>query len=124
MSAKICLLDDDDALLAVLSEALMAEGFEVYTCTQTGNIISLLDEVKPDVLVLDYLLNGVNGGELCSEVKKHAHWRTLPVMILSAYPRVIHSLGYYHSDAFIAKPFELPGLISKLKELITDKQPV
>lgn len=119
MPKRVLILDDDKDVLDVMQEALTYEGFEVYTITATDNIFSVLEEYHPDVLLIDYLLNGINGGEICSQIKKNELTCELPVVILSAYPRVIDSLGYYHCNKFIPKPFDLNELVDEIN-LLTD----
>lgn len=84
--------------------------------------LQLADYHKPDLLIIDYILNGTNGGQLCREVESCSVTKNLPVIIFSAYPKVLHTLGFYGCDAFINKPFDLKVLIDKVTELIT-RQP-
>jgi DNA-binding response OmpR family regulator len=102
-----------------MEEALLYEGFDVRAVTATDDIFPLLEQYRPDILLIDYLLSGINGGEICSQIKKNAHTCDLPVVILSAYPRVINSLGHYHCNKFIPKPFDLNELVEEIN-LLTD----
>ncbi|QJD96689.1 response regulator [Mucilaginibacter robiniae] len=115
---KILILDDDADILDVMQEALQYEGFEVAVASGTDNIFSLLNKHQPDLLMVDYILNGINGGELCHQVKADQHTRQLPVIIVSAYPKVFKSLGYYGCNAFMPKPFDLDELTSTITNLI------
>jgi DNA-binding response OmpR family regulator len=82
-------------------------GYQPQIETATTDISGLLENYNPDLLIVDYLLPFINGGELCARVKKDNNWKHLPVIIYSAYPRVINSLGNYNCDAFLPKPFNL-----------------
>jgi len=121
MCKRILILDDDKDVLDVMEEALMYEGFDVRTITATDNIFPLLEQYQPDILLIDYLLGGINGGEICSQIKKNSQTSSLPVVILSAYPRVINSLGHYHCNKFIPKPFDLDELIGEINQLTDGK---
>ncbi len=110
-------LDDDADTLDMMHETLSYEGFEVCCQSDTDNVIQLVQRYQPDILLIDYLLHGINGGELCSIVKKDAGTGQLPVIIISAYPRVINSLGLYGCDVFMAKPFDLNALVRHINEL-------
>jgi CheY-like chemotaxis protein len=114
MPKRILVIDDDAATLDVIQEALVYEGFIVKTTCETDDIIKLVDEYRPDVLLLDYILRGVNGGELCSQLKYDQCTSHLPVIIISAHPRVLQSLGDYGCNAFIPKPFDLSDLVNKV----------
>jgi len=115
---KVLVLDNDEGVLDVMQEALNYEGFQVRIIGETDNIFSVIDSFEPDLIILDYILSGVNGGEICHQIKANPKTTDLPVIIMSAYPRVIGSLGYYGCDDFIAKPFDLDDLVDRIKNLI------
>lgn len=112
------MLDNDESILEVMQEALTYEGFEVKCIQESDHILDTIRQFKPDLLITDYLLNGINGGEICHMLKTNNETTSVPVMIISAYPRVLKSLGDYGSDDFIAKPFDLNELMWRIKKLI------
>ena len=114
---RILILDNDPDVLDVMQEALSYEGFDVSCAGETNDIFPLIDKYKPHVLVIDYILPGINGGELCHQVKSNPKTRNLPVMLMSAYPRVLMSLGDYGSDDFMPKPFDLDDLVNRISKL-------
>ena len=116
---KVLLIDDDLDLLEVLSSTLSYFGFDVKTSNHTDDIHSLITIHQPDLVILDYIMNGINGGELCSALKKKDATKNLPVIILSAYDKVIKSLGNYGCDAFISKPFDIQDLINNIKRVLS-----
>ena len=95
-----------------MKEVLTDEGYRVTALNHCENILQTIDEYQPDLVMLDFLLHGINGGELCHQLKTNPLTSHLPVIILSGYPRVLESLGNYGSDSFIAKPFSLDELFS------------
>lgn len=115
---KVLILDNDEGVLDVMNEALNYEGFQVKIIEETDNIFAIIDAFEPDLVILDYILSGVNGGEICHQIKANPETTDLPVIIMSAYPRVIKSLGYYGCDDFIAKPFDLDDIVDRIKNLI------
>ncbi|RYZ99638.1 MAG: response regulator [Sphingobacteriaceae bacterium] len=123
MSKKVMIVENDESVLDVMREALIYGGFEVESAQETGDVFPLLDKHQPDILLVDYLLNGINGGEICHQIKNHEKYHNLPVVIISAYPKVMESLGYYSCDAFIAKPFDMYELIDKITELTNRSSP-
>ncbi len=114
---RVLIVDNDPAILDVMEEVLGYEGFKVKTYSDTDNIFSCIDSFNPDIVLIDYILNGINGGELCAQIKKSPETSHLPVVIMSAYSKVLLSLGNYGCDDFIAKPFELDNLISRITTL-------
>ena len=111
MSKRILIVEDDEDILNLLKELLEKEGFEVTGLNYTESIIKSIEKHKAELVILDYLLPKINGGELCHEIKSRPATALVPVIMLSAFPRVIQSLGYYGSDAFIAKPFDADELL-------------
>lgn len=114
---RILVIDNDPAILDVMQEALTYEGFEVTAVEDTQDINKLVKATAPQLVMIDYLLNGINGGELCHQIKSSPATGSLPVILLSAYPRVLNSLGTYGCDAFIAKPFDLSFMIDQVQAL-------
>lgn len=112
---RILVLDDDRNILDILDEALTYEEFEVKTAMDIKSFFSLMDDYQPNLVLIDYLLQGINGGEVCHQIKTEEETRKVPVILMSAYPRVFESLGTYGCDEFIAKPFDLYSLIDKVK---------
>jgi CheY-like chemotaxis protein len=111
---RILVLDDDPAILNIVEEILGYEGYDVQTYAHTENIFECIDNYQPNLVLLDYILNGINGGELCAQIKKNPLTSHLPVIIMSAYSRVLLSLGNYGCDEFIAKPFDLNDFIYRI----------
>ena len=121
MPQKILIVDDDHDILSVLKDLLEHEGYEVIALDYTDSIINNITKYNPDLVMLDFLLAGVNGGELCHEIKINSKTSWLPVTMLSAFPRVLDSLGNYGSDAFIAKPFDISVVLKKVKECLENR---
>eukprot|EP01118_Nematostelium_gracile_P006419 TRINITY_DN2066_c0_g1_i5.p1 TRINITY_DN2066_c0_g1~~TRINITY_DN2066_c0_g1_i5.p1 ORF type:complete len:138 (+),score=1.04 TRINITY_DN2066_c0_g1_i5:215-628(+) len=115
MEGKVLIIDDEESLLEILSDCFIDENFEVQALPAIDNIIQTVKEFNPDVVVIDYLLPGVNGAELCHEIKMT--FSTLPVIIISAYPKQRLSLARFNCDRFIAKPFNVFELVEEVKSL-------
>lgn len=116
MLKRVLVLDNDPVILDVMDEALRYEGFEVNVFEETEDIISLISKCKPDLLIIDYILKGINGGELCKKIKNTLSTCHLPVIIFSAYPKALQLLGCGY-NAFLAKPFDLSAMIDMVKDL-------
>ena len=121
-SKKILIIDYNQDILTILTTLFKPEGYQVTTFTNTHNILKLTATHSPDLIILDYLIGDLNGGELCAQLKKNALTKHLPVIILSAFNRVIQSLGNYGCDVFIPKPFDNQLLLDEVRELLAKKQ--
>ncbi|MEJ6980151.1 response regulator [Pedobacter sp. P351] len=105
----ILLIEDDDAIRNVIQEAL--NNYKVIAIDNTDNISGLIREHKPDLVLMDYILPKINGGELCHQIKSNPETAGIPVIIISGYPQILYSLGSYGCDAILEKPFDLSTLI-------------
>lgn len=114
---RVLIIENDDSILNVIEEALNYEGYDVNGRLETPDIFPLIEQYQPDIVILDYLLNGINGGEICHQIKVNSSTSALPVIIMSAYPRVLQSLGDYGCNKFIPKPFDLSELVDNIKSL-------
>ena len=119
MKSKVLIIDDDSSVLDILNVWLSEEGFEVLGVTGTNDIIELVNVVEPDVVLLDYLLQGYTGGDLCRQIKACSKYRNLPVVIFSALNENTITQEQLNCDAYIAKPFDLYQLTAQLNELIS-----
>ncbi|HMG08673.1 MAG TPA: response regulator [Mucilaginibacter sp.] len=115
MPKKILVLDDSEDILEMMKDALEIEGYEVQVLNFTDDICKAAISYNADMVILDYILFGINGGELCHILKTTPSTAHIPVIMVSAYPRVLESLGNYGSDAFIAKPFSLSDINDAIK---------
>ncbi len=119
MLKKVLVLDNDPDILEVMDEILSYEGFKVATFVGTDDILTLIKQQKPDLLIIDYLLYGLNGGVLCRIIKDSLPTCNLPVILFSAYPKVLQTFDHFGCNAFLSKPFDLSTLINLVTELIT-----
>lgn len=115
---KVLVIDDNIDMLEVLKEILTFEDYSVSTYTEVDDILKVALEEKPDLVIVDYLLSGINGGEYCHQLKTNELTAHIPVIILSAHPRVLSSLGNYGADCVIAKPFSNDEVIDNVRALL------
>ena len=118
MSQKILIVEDDVEILGLLKDLLEDEGYEVAALNYTDSITKSIGEHQPDLVMLDFLLAGINGGELCHEIKMNPETTHLPVIMASAFPRVLDSLGNYGSDAFLPKPFDVEVVLRTVRDCL------
>ena len=118
MAKKILILDDNEDILEMMKVALEDEGHEVECMVNTDDIYKTISHTKPDLLIVDYILSGINGGELCHQVKNNPKTEHIPVIMVSGHQRVLQSLGTYGADIFIAKPFSLEDIVSNVNNCL------
>ncbi len=119
MSKRILVLDDNQDILEIVHETLSYEKFDVKSISNGNEVMPLVEEFKPDLVILDYRVAGTNGGELCKQIKSHPKFSNVPVIIFSAYINHNDELFQYGCDAIINKPFNLTELVEKVNNLIS-----
>jgi CheY-like chemotaxis protein len=119
---KILIIDNDADVLDMMQEVLNYAGYEVVIKEGTDDIVALITEQKPDLLLIDFILNGINGGEYCHHIKANPQTSSLPVIIMTAYTKVLLSLGDYGCNGYLAKPFDLDELINHVNRLLAAPQ--
>lgn len=119
MAKRILILDDNEDILEIVHETLAYEDFEVQSTSRSETVIPLVEKFSPDLVILDYRVAGLNGGELCRQIKAHPDFGNTPVIIFSAYINHNQDLIAYGCDAIINKPFDLTELVEKVNSLIS-----
>ena len=109
MAKKILVVDDSQAILDVMSVALEAEGYEVAT-SPTGACFQHMGPDLPDLILLDVLLSGEDGGEICQRLKSDERTRHIPLILISAHAGLPETAGRCGADGFLIKPFHLHEL--------------
>ncbi|MDB5136244.1 MAG: hypothetical protein JWP37_2847 [Mucilaginibacter sp.] len=118
MLKRVLVLDDNQDILEIVHEALSYEQFEVKSVSESNQVMPLVKEFNPDLVILDYRVAGENGGEICMQIKSHPEFNDIPVIIFSAYINRDEEILAYGCDAVINKPFDLVELIEKVNNLI------
>lgn len=81
---KILIIDDDKGLLKMIRATLLSQGFHVLSSTTGERGLQLARNQRPDLIVLDVLLPGIKGREVCSRLKDDTHTKDIPVIFLTA----------------------------------------
>jgi len=113
----IMVADDDPAILDFVSIMLEFAGYRVTT-TANGLTVLNIDGRLPDLLLLDIWMSGVDGRDICKQLKQKSGTSKLPVIMISASKDIETSAREAGADDFLAKPFEMDELLSKIKQLV------
>ena len=117
---KILVVDDDKDLLEVTHALLTKKGYEVASHDTWEEAIQNIETFQPQLILLDVFLNGIDGLDICKQLKSKPQTKHIPILIFSAYPKVAESVIYeYGANDFIAKPFEVNDLITKVHSVIS-----
>ena len=115
---RIAIADDDPGILDAVGMMLEMEGYEVNATLNGNTIFNDLDNRLPDVYVLDIWMSGSDGREICKKLKSEAHTKHIPVILISASNDLKRSAETAGADDFLAKPFEIDMLLSKIEKAL------
>lgn len=114
---KIILVDDEPEILALVRDYLTREGFSVLTAVNGNEGMELIKREKPDLVLLDWMLPGMSGLEMCKHLRETS---TIPIIMLTAKSEEIDRvLGLeFGADDYIVKPFSLRELAARIKTVL------
>ena len=84
MPPTIMIVDDDEQILTLVEILLRRQGYQVVKAQSAYSALEFLDSTLPDLMLLDYMMPGMNGLELCEQVRLHPKATRVPVLMLSA----------------------------------------
>jgi DNA-binding response OmpR family regulator len=117
---SILVVDDDPGILDALRFLFEEEGYRVQTSEKGDYAEALHDENGglPDLIVLDILLSGKDGRDICRKLKRQVDTRHIPIVMISAHPDAERSTRDVGADAFVAKPFSIDHLLQTVETLL------
>jgi CheY-like chemotaxis protein len=120
---RVLVLDDHEAILEVVTEALRYEQFEVLGIRQGRQLLKNVADFSPHLILLDYQLADANGGDLCSQLKELDAYRHIPIIVFSAYFNPGEQ-PQANCDGYLYKPFNLIELFKVVRELLPENREV
>ncbi len=121
MAKKAVVVDDDRKVLMLLEKALLGFGIQVLTAENGTKALELIKKEKPDLVVTDILIPGLDGIQLCNSIQEDPNLNSKVIMITGVYNEASYRLEMdCKADAFIEKPID----IGKLKTVITQHLPL
>lgn len=121
----ILVVEDEQALGTLLAYNLEAEGFSVERVERGDEAELRLTEMVPDLVILDWMLPGVSGLEICRRLRAREATRTLPVIMLTARGEEgerVRGLSV-GADDYVVKPFSVPELMARVRSLLRRSRP-
>ncbi len=118
---RIMIVDDEPHLLELVKAILEAEGFSVDTAPDGRTALHRIRIKKPDLLILDMMMPGMSGREVCEEVRKESALADLKVIMLTVarFSEVGRKmLGDLKVSDYITKPFDNRDLVARVRRII------
>ena len=113
MAPKILVVDDDPAINEMLTIVLEAEGFQTSSVTDGAEAVQTFRSFSPDLILLDLMLPGMNGIDICREIRKES---AVPIVMLTAKTDTVDVVLGLESgaDDYITKPFSVRELVARV----------
>ena len=117
MSARILIIEDDEAILTFLRRGLAYDGYQVETADDGQTGLLMAKDKPPDLVVLDWMLPGLDGLEVCRRLQTGGH---LPILMLTARDSVSDRVQGLDAgaDDYMVKPFNLDELLARIRALL------
>jgi two-component system, OmpR family, phosphate regulon response regulator PhoB len=125
MNPRILIVEDEEALTLLLRYNLEAAGYQVDTVARGDDAEVRLRESNPDLIILDWMLPGMSGIELCRQLRVRPQTRQLPIIMLTARGEESERVRGLATgaDDYVVKPFSLPELMARVSALLRRASP-
>src|SRR5437868_1303737 len=125
MSARILIVEDEEPLTVLLRYNLEASGYVVDSAARGDEAELKLRESMPDLVVLDWMLPGVSGIEICRRLRAQSATATLPIIMLTARGEESERVRGLATgaDDYVTKPFSVPELLARISALLRRSRP-
>ncbi|VAW29870.1 Phosphate regulon transcriptional regulatory protein PhoB (SphR) [hydrothermal vent metagenome] len=117
MENKILVVEDDNTLLEMLAYNLTRQGYEVVTAQNGRSALTLARQEKPSLIILDIMLPGIDGFEVCRILRKEFNF---PILMLTARTEEVDKIVGLEvgADDYLTKPFSMRELLARVKALL------
>jgi DNA-binding response OmpR family regulator len=119
---NILVIEDNHAILDVITLVLQSEAYKVNGLSKSINYLSHIDELKPDLLIMDIMLPDGDGREILQVLRQNDNTKEIPVLMISArYTAANVQHGQFKPNGFLAKPFDIDDLLDRIEGILAGK---
>jgi len=118
---NIWIVEDDEGISEVTSLILQEKGYQASSIFSEEELFQMLEESKPDLILLDIFLYNANGADIAKKLKSKDETRNIPIVMMSADTQIVAKVQESGADDYIRKPFELSDLVRVIEKNIKDK---
>lgn len=125
MPAKVVIVEDEDPIITVLTYNLERAGYTVVSTKSGSEAVLLIEEQQPDLVILDWMLPGLAGIEVCRQIRSRANTKSVPIIMLTARGEEgdkVRGLSV-GADDYVVKPFSVTELMARVKSLLRRSSP-
>ncbi|MEX0971221.1 MAG: phosphate regulon transcriptional regulator PhoB [Paracoccaceae bacterium] len=125
MSGRVLVVEDESAISTLLRYNLTREGYEVAVCEDGDEALAAVEDYSPDLVILDWMLPGVSGVEICRQLRARSTTRELPIIMLTARGEEEDRVRGLNTgaDDYLTKPFSMSELMARLRAVLRRRAP-
>jgi two-component system, OmpR family, phosphate regulon response regulator PhoB len=125
MSASILVIEDEEPIQILLKYNLESEGYRVRSSAQGEDVAFMIAEERPDLILLDWMLPGISGIEVCRLIRAKPESRDIPIIMLTARSEEAEKVRGLATgaDDYLVKPFSVPELLMRIKTILRRLNP-
>ncbi len=116
MQRDVLVVDDDELIRELISSILADEGYAVRLACDAYQAMEEVSLETPGLLLLDLMMPGVSGAELLARLRRDERWEGMPVILISAHPRLHEIAIEMGARAALPKPFDVGALLSQVNQ--------
>lgn len=121
---RVCIVDDNLIARETLADLLYPENYKLLLVESGPSLLSRIDQLKPDVLLLDVMMPGMNGFEVCQRLRSQSQWQHIPIILVTALDSkdsLVRGLDA-GADEFISKPVNGSELRARVRSMLRIKR--
>jgi two-component system response regulator VicR len=123
---RVVVIEDDPEMIELVKLILIKEGFQVSGATGGKDGLKIIEQFKPDIVLLDLMMPDMDGWEVYQSMKTNEGMKNIPVIIITAKAQSIDKVLGLHIakvDDYITKPFSPSELASSVRKVLADARP-
>lgn len=119
-SQKVLVIDDDPAILELVTSNLEMQGYIVDSCDNAVDGLAMAFQAPPNLVILDIMMPGLDGFTACQRLRQNDATKDIPILMLTALSRTDDKVTGFDAgaDDYLTKPFELPELFVRVRALL------
>lgn len=117
---KVLIVEDEAAITTMLRYNLEKNGFQVEEASDGQEALTRVKEARPDLILLDWMLPGLSGIEVCRQIRRHPDMRDLPIIMVTARAEDQDAVRGLNTgaDDYVSKPFAMDNLLARIRALL------
>jgi CheY-like chemotaxis protein len=119
---SVLILDDDQDILEVTKLILEMKGYHVQTRDSVTDVVQLVNETNPDIILVDLMIPEIGGREMMKNLKGNAKTKDIPALVFSANSEIEAISKTIGADGFLKKPFDIEQLEKTIESYITSER--